>query len=75
MKKKTGPDACPFNPLYWDFLDSNSRKLSSNQRLSQVYRNWARMDREKRRAYLDSAAGVLKALDDAPKTYGQGKRG
>lgn len=75
VKKKTGPDACPFNPLYWDFLDRNSRKLSGNQRLAQVYRNWARMDREKRRAYLESAAGVLKGLDDAPKTYGQGERG
>ncbi|MDF1598769.1 cryptochrome/photolyase family protein [Mesorhizobium sp. YIM 152430] len=73
VKRKTGPDACPFNPLYWDFLDRNSKKLSGNQRLAQVYRYWARMDRDKRRVYLDSAADVLKGLDDAPKTYGQGK--
>lgn len=75
VRRKTGPDACPFNPLYWDFLDRNSKKLSANHRLTQIYRNWGRMDREKRLAYLESAADVLKALDDAPKTYGQGARG
>jgi len=75
VRRKTGPDACPFNPLYWDFLDRNSKKLSANHRLTQIYRNWGRMDREKRLAYLESAADVLKALDDAPKTFGQGARG
>jgi len=35
--KTTGEGACPFNTLYWDFLDRNEDKLRSNHRMSLVY--------------------------------------
>ncbi len=41
VKKKTGEGACPFNALYWDFLDRNERRLKGNQRLAPVYASWA----------------------------------
>ncbi|EDM28581.1 hypothetical protein LNTAR_08429 [Lentisphaera araneosa HTCC2155] len=44
---KTGPDACPFNYLYWNFLYRNKNKLSKNHRLSMPYRNLERMDTTK----------------------------
>lgn len=59
VKKKTGPDACPFNPLYWDFLVRNREKLGSNPRLGQVYRTWDRMAEEKKQDYLTSAETIL----------------
>ncbi|GGE36963.1 cryptochrome/photolyase family protein [Actibacterium pelagium] len=62
VKQKTGPDACPFNPLYWDFLVRNEDKLRGNARLGQVYRTWDKMAEEKKTAYLQSAAAVLAAL-------------
>lgn len=44
VKQKTGPQACPFNYLYWDFLDRKRGKLEGNHRLGRVYSTWDRMD-------------------------------
>lgn len=32
-KKSVGTDACPFNTLYWDFIDRNREKLQRNPRM------------------------------------------
>ena len=43
VAQKTGPGACPFNFLYWDFLRRNQEKLESNSRLRPIYRTWERI--------------------------------
>ncbi len=35
--KTTGENACPFNALYWDFLDRNEDELRSNHRMGLMY--------------------------------------
>ena len=35
--KTTGENACPFNALYWDFLDRNEEQLRSNHRMGLMY--------------------------------------
>ncbi|MBW0145450.1 cryptochrome/photolyase family protein [Sphingomicrobium clamense] len=62
VSKKTGEDACPFNALYWHFLDRHRDKLSSNHRLGRIYSNWDRMDDARRQEYRDSADAFLKTL-------------
>lgn len=62
VKQKTGPDACPFNPLYWDFLVRNRETLGGNPRLGQVYRTWDRMAADKQADYLESAREFLATL-------------
>lgn len=62
VQQKTGEDACPFNPLYWHFLERNGDKLRGNPRLGQVYRTWDKMSDEKRADYLDSAERFLEKL-------------
>jgi deoxyribodipyrimidine photolyase-related protein len=47
VSEKTGPDACPFNYLYWDFIIRNEKKLRSNPRMGLIYKNLDRMDHEK----------------------------
>lgn len=62
VKARTGPDACPFNALYWDFLARNRDRLGRNRRLEMPYRNWDRMAPETQRALRARAAEVLAAL-------------
>ncbi|UWQ49237.1 cryptochrome/photolyase family protein [Leisingera caerulea] len=62
VTKKTGEDACPFNPLYWDFLVRNRDKLRNNPRLKRAYSTWDRMPEPRQEEYLDSARKVLDQL-------------
>lgn len=53
--QKTGPKACPFNSLYWDFYDRHREKLAKNPRISMMYRVWGRMDTPQKEAILEQA--------------------
>lgn len=62
VKVKTGDEACPFNYLYWDFLDRNRGKLSNSPRLGPPYRTWHRMDENRKSAVRESAKRFLDNL-------------
>jgi deoxyribodipyrimidine photolyase-related protein len=62
-KKRTGPGACPFNSLYWDFIDRNRSKLERNPRMGMMYRVWDRNTPETKREILDQAAAYLKDIE------------
>ena len=36
-KTKTDNDSCPFNTLYWNFLDANKPLLEKNHRMRMMY--------------------------------------
>jgi len=59
---KLGDGACPFNLLYWHFLDRQRERLGDNPRMGNMYRTWDRMDGEKREDILAQADTVLDAL-------------
>jgi deoxyribodipyrimidine photolyase-related protein len=63
VARKNGPRACPFNYLYWDFLDRHRDKLATNPRLGQVYRTWERMDRDRKETVRRDAARFLESLE------------
>jgi deoxyribodipyrimidine photolyase-related protein len=44
--KTTGEGACPFNALYWDFLDRNGDELRDNHRMGLVYSHLDNKDDE-----------------------------
>ena len=41
-KKATGPEACPFTTLYWDFLARHEKLLARNQRMTMQLKNVSR---------------------------------
>lgn len=59
VKESTGPQACPFNYLYWNFLITNEPHLRQNGRMALIYRQKDRMDPEKLQAMAHSAATFL----------------
>ena len=55
VTKKNGPDACPFNYLYWDFLARNREKLQTNHRIGMMYKTYDRMDEDKKQMISDDS--------------------
>jgi len=60
---KTGPNACPFNLLYWHFLIRHRDRFASNPRMAQMYRTFDKMDPTRRDTVLDEADRFLARLD------------
>jgi deoxyribodipyrimidine photolyase-related protein len=63
VKQRTGPDACPFNALYWDFIARNEKQLRNNPRMAMPYRNWDRMNEADKIALRAQAKQFLERLD------------
>ena len=61
-KLKSGPEACPFNYLYWAFLIRNAPKLENNARLAMPYRTLGQWDAERKAAIVAEADAFLDAL-------------
>lgn len=61
---RTGKDACPFNLLYWDFLDRHRDRFADNPRMGAIYAAWDRMDAAARRAVRTDAAHFLRRMGD-----------
>ncbi len=54
-KQRIGPNACPFNALYWDFHARHANTLSKNPRIGMVYRQIEKMTPEAKSAITDQA--------------------
>lgn len=63
VAQKTGDGACPFNALYWDFLNRHRARFSRNARMGQMYRTWDKMAPDHRATVLQDAAKILEKLD------------
>uniref|UniRef100_A4WZG8 BCCT transporter n=1 Tax=Cereibacter sphaeroides (strain ATCC 17025 / ATH 2.4.3) TaxID=349102 RepID=A4WZG8_CERS5 len=62
VKTRTGPDACPFNLLYWHFLARHRERFERNPRMVQMYRTWDRMEPGHRDTVLADAERFLARL-------------
>mgnify|MGYP000361907879 CR=1 FL=1 len=59
---KNGPKACPFNYLYWDFMERNAEFLHGNPRMGFMYKTLSRMSNEKRKAIADDSQRFFNAI-------------
>ncbi|WP_409433428.1 cryptochrome/photolyase family protein [Litorimonas sp. RW-G-Af-16] len=62
VKDRVGDKACPFNSLYWHFLNRNEDKLRGNPRLNMPYANLDKMDEETRDGLMEQADKFLDGL-------------
>jgi deoxyribodipyrimidine photolyase-related protein len=63
--QRTGPKACPFTTLYWDFLLRHEAMLAKNPRTVMQVRNAARLTPAQRREITDHAARLRNQLSTA----------
>ena len=62
VKAKEGPDACPFNLLFWDFVARHKDRLARNPRMAQMVRTWDKFDAAKQETLRREAGTFLDAL-------------
>ncbi len=61
-KLKSGPKACPFNAMYWNFLIENQTRLAGNPRMAMPYRTLSKMTDERRDEIVSDAQAFLAGL-------------
>ena len=59
VKVKAGPDACPFNYLYWDFIARHQERFARNPRMGQMVRTYEKMTSERHDEIARDAAAFL----------------
>jgi deoxyribodipyrimidine photolyase-related protein len=60
--KKSGPGACPFNLLYWDFYNRHADRFASNPRTSMMVNSWRKRPAPEREKILSDAQKFLDTL-------------
>src|SRR5690606_21746647 len=63
VSQVTETSACPFNSLYWHFLDRHAGQFANTPGMRMMYRNWERQSPARRQAILARAEWVLEHVD------------
>lgn len=62
VKQKTGKEACPFNLLYWQFIDRHFEQLQGNGRMGLILKQWEKRDQSEREQIVKEAEAFLAKL-------------
>jgi deoxyribodipyrimidine photolyase-related protein len=61
VKEKTGPDACPFNYLYWNFVDQQRETFSRNGRVNFMVNSFDKKSEDEKADIRKSAQTFIDA--------------
>jgi len=64
VQKKTEEDSCPFNSLYWNFLDANRDEFSKNQRMNMMMSLLDKKDSEEMKKIRERAKNIIQNPSD-----------
>ena len=64
VSKKLEDDACPFNALYWNFLDEKRTYFSSNQRMRMMLNLLDKMDKDQLVSLKKRANDIIQNADE-----------
>ena len=64
VNKKTEESACPFNSLYWNFLDANRDHFQDNQRMNMMMSLLERKDSEEMQKIRKRAQQIIEHPSD-----------
>lgn len=59
VKEKTGENACPFNSLYWNFLDDKKEHFKNNRRMGMMMNLLEKKDAEELSALKKRASDII----------------
>ena len=62
-KKRLGEDACPFNSLYWNFLDDKKGYFAKNNRMAMMLRLLEKIPATEQAELKARASKILKEPD------------
>lgn len=62
VQDRTGEDACPFNYLYWAFVDREQEHLKKNPRIGFMLKTWNRKSDEEKREIRAMSTRFIDAL-------------
>jgi len=60
VTKKTGENACPFNSLYWNFINEKKEHFQNNQRMSMMLAMLKKMNQETLNQHIERSKEIIK---------------
>lgn len=63
VKQRTGEGSCPFNSLYWDFIDRHQSLFESNPRMAFPLKHWKALSDDDKAPIRNTAKHYLDNLD------------
>ncbi|MCY7331514.1 MAG: cryptochrome/photolyase family protein, partial [Pseudanabaena sp. CAN_BIN31] len=63
VKQKTGEKACPFNYLYWHFVDQHRESFAENGRVSLMVNVYDKKLEDEKQAIRDSATKFITGIE------------